>query len=87
MSHFFAVLSRMKHIRRWGLMRCTREENLYEHSYETAVLAHALALLRNQRFGGRVSPERAAALGDALLGERDRQLHKFVFRTVHVFDL
>ncbi len=62
MSHFFAVLSRMKHIRRWGLMRCTREENLYEHSYETAVLAHALALLRNQRFGGCVSPERAAAL-------------------------
>lgn len=59
MSHFFAVLSRMKHIRRWGLMRCTREENLYEHSYETAVLAHALALLRNQRgSGGRVSPER-----------------------------
>ena len=32
-------------------------------------------------------PERAAALGNALLGERDRQLHKFVFRTVHVFDL
>ncbi|HIR47520.1 MAG TPA: 5'-deoxynucleotidase [Candidatus Caccousia avicola] len=62
MRHFFAVLSRMKHIRRWGLMRCTREENLCEHSFETAVLAHALALLRNERFGGSVSPERAAAL-------------------------
>ena len=49
---FFAVLSRMKHIRRWGLMRCTREENLCEHSFETAVLAHALAVLRNERFGG-----------------------------------
>ena len=59
---FFAVLSRMKHIRRWGLMRCTREENLCEHSFETAVLAHALAVLRNERFGGHVSPERAATL-------------------------
>ena len=56
MSHFFAVLSRMKHIRRWGLMRCTREENLYEHSYETAVLAHALAVIRNEQFGGRLDP-------------------------------
>lgn len=62
LRHFFAVLSRMKHIRRWGLMRCTREENLCEHSFETAVLAHALAVLRNERFGGHVSPERAAAL-------------------------
>ena len=60
MHPFFAVLSRMKHIRRWGLMRCTREENLCEHSFETAVLAHALAVLRNERFGGHVSPERAA---------------------------
>lgn len=62
MHPFFAVLSRMKHIRRWGLMRCTREENLCEHSFETAVLAHALAVLRNERFGGHVSPERAATL-------------------------
>ena len=52
----------MKHIHRWGLMRCTREENLCEHSFETAVIAHALAVLRNTRFGGSVSPERAAAL-------------------------
>lgn len=62
MRHFFALLSRMKHIHRWGLMRCTREENLCEHSFETAVIAHALAVLRNTRFGGSVSPERAAAL-------------------------
>ncbi len=62
MRHFFAVLSRMKHIHRWGLMRCTREENLCEHSFETALLAHALAVLRNERFGGHCSPERAATL-------------------------
>lgn len=62
MPHFFAMLSRMKYIARWGLMHNTRSENLSEHSYDTAVLAHALAVLRNRRFGGSVSPERAAVL-------------------------
>ncbi len=62
MFHFFAYLSRMKLICRWGLMRNTRSENLCEHSFETAVIAHALALLRNTRFGGNVNPERAALL-------------------------
>ena len=62
MYHFFAMLSRMKNINRWGLMRNTRSENLCEHSFETAVIAHALAVLRNERFGGSVNPERAALL-------------------------
>lgn len=62
MYHFFAMLSRMKNIDRWGLMRNTREENLCEHSFETAVLAHALAVLRNTRFGGHADEERAALL-------------------------
>lgn len=62
MYHFFAVLSRMKNINRWGLMRNTREENLCEHSFETAVVAHALAVLRNTRFGGAADPGRAAEL-------------------------
>lgn len=62
MFHFFAVLSRMKYINRWGLMRNTRPENLCEHSFETAVIAHALAVLRNTRFGGNVNAERAAVL-------------------------
>ena len=62
MFHFYAILSRMKLISRWGLMRNTRNENLCEHSFETAVIAHALAVLRNTRFGGNVSPERAALL-------------------------
>ena len=62
MSHFFAVLSRMKDISRWGLMRNTRSENLCEHSFETAVIAHALAVLRNVRFGGHTDAGRAAAL-------------------------
>jgi len=62
MFHFYAMLSRMKYINRWGLMRNTRSENLCEHSFETAVLAHALAVLRNSRFGGHADPERTAVL-------------------------
>ena len=62
MYHFFALLSRMKNIDRWGLMRNTRRENLCEHSFETAVIAHALAVLRNTRFGGHVNADRAASL-------------------------
>ena len=46
--HFFAMVSRMKYIDRWALMRNTRQENLTEHSHEVAVIAHALAVLRNQ---------------------------------------
>ncbi|MCH3973285.1 MAG: 5'-deoxynucleotidase [Oscillospiraceae bacterium] len=62
MYHFFAKLSRMRYILRWGLMRNVRSENLCEHSWETAVLAHALATLRNRRFGGHVDAQRAALL-------------------------
>lgn len=52
----------MKNINRWGLMRNTRSENLCEHSFETAVIAHALAVLRNTRFGGAADEQRAALL-------------------------
>lgn len=62
-SHFFAVVSRMKFINRWGLMRNTRPENLSEHSLEVAMLAHALAVIHNRQGGDRVDPEHAAFLG------------------------
>lgn len=62
MFHFYAMLSRMKLINRWGLMRNIRSENICEHSFDAAVIAHALAVLRNRRFGGNVNPERAAVL-------------------------
>ena len=45
-NEFFALLGRMRYITRWGLMRNTFSENLTKHSYMTAVLAHALALIR-----------------------------------------
>lgn len=61
-SNFYAVLSRMKYITRWSLMRNTRQENLMEHSYETAVIAHALAELTNTRFGGHVRADRCVLL-------------------------
>lgn len=59
---FFAIISRMKYINRWGLMRNTINENISEHSLETAFIAHVLALYRNVRFGGNVSPERCALI-------------------------
>jgi 5'-deoxynucleotidase len=62
MSHFFAYLSRMKFIKRWGLMHNTYPENIQEHSLRVAMIAHALALIRNRVFDGAVHPERTAVL-------------------------
>ncbi len=52
--HFFALIARMKHIERWALMRKTEKENVQEHSHQVAVLAHALAVIQNQRYGGQL---------------------------------
>ena len=57
MNHFFAYLDRMKLIRRWGLMRNTVYENDMEHSMQTALIAHGLAVLGNVRHGRNVNPE------------------------------
>lgn len=62
-NHFYAMLSRMKYINRWGLMRNTREENLSEHSLEVAYIAHALGIINNEIFGGNLNAERLAILG------------------------
>lgn len=61
-SHFFAYLSRMKFIQRWGLMRNTRFENTQEHSLQVAMIAHGLAVIRNRMFGGSLDPDRIALL-------------------------
>ena len=55
-SHFFAYIARMRFIQRWALMRNTAPENVQEHSHQVAVLAHALAVIRNRFFGGTVDP-------------------------------
>ena len=61
-SPFYAMLSRMKHIDRWALMRNVRRENLCEHSQDVAVIAHALAVLTNTRFGGSVDEGKCVML-------------------------
>ena len=45
-NEFYALMGRMRYITRWGLMRNTFSENIAEHSFQVAVLAHALALIR-----------------------------------------
>lgn len=62
-NQFFAMLSRMKYINRWGLMRNTRQENNCEHSLETAYIAHALGLIANRYFRKHLDAQRLAVLG------------------------
>lgn len=59
-SSFFALVSRMKFIDRWALMRSSRPENLSEHSLEVACIAHALATIANVRYGRALDAGRAA---------------------------
>lgn len=61
-SRFYAYLSRMKHIFRWSLMKNSQQESLSVHTLDTAVIAHALGLLRNRRFGGSCDVERLVLL-------------------------
>ena len=60
-SPFCAMLSRMKYIPRWSLMRCARTENLAEHTAETAQLAHVLCCANNALFGGDARADKVAA--------------------------
>ncbi|MBE5926652.1 MAG: 5'-deoxynucleotidase [Lachnospiraceae bacterium] len=60
--NFFAMLSRMKYISRWGLMRNTISENIAEHSLDTAIIAHGLAVIGNTHFGKDINAEHIAVL-------------------------
>ncbi len=62
MYHFFSYMAKMKHIKRWGLMRNTRDENIQEHSLQAAMIAHALAVIKNNLYGGNVDAERVMAV-------------------------
>lgn len=62
-SSFFAMMSRMKHIERWALMRNTRQENLSEHSLQVGMIAHALAVISNTRCHRQLDPSKAALMG------------------------
>jgi len=60
MSNFFALMARMKYIRRWGLMRSVREENIQEHSLQTAMIAHMLALIGNKFYDKKYNADSVA---------------------------
>lgn len=62
-SSFFAMISRMKYINRWALMRNSYSENISEHSLEVAMIAHVLALISNKKYGNNLNAERAALIG------------------------
>ncbi|WP_114325102.1 5'-deoxynucleotidase [Candidatus Colwellia aromaticivorans] len=61
-STFLAWVIRMPLIKRWGLMHCVKKENIAEHSHQVAVIAHLLATIKNQYFGGSINAERAATV-------------------------
>lgn len=61
--NFYATISRMKYIERWALMRNTIPENLSEHSLDVAMIAHALCIIGNVRYGKSLNAEKAAVVG------------------------
>ena len=61
MNSFFALISRMRYIGRWGLMRSSIPENVQEHSHMVAVIAHALGVIRREVFGRECDPNALAA--------------------------
>ncbi len=61
-SHFFAHLARMNLIQRWPLMRSVTKENISEHSLQVAFVSHALAVIKNKKFDGKLNPERITLL-------------------------
>lgn len=62
-NSFFAMMSRMKYIERWALMRNSITENISEHSLDVSILAHALAIIGNVRLGKDLNAEKAALIG------------------------
>ncbi len=62
-SHFYAMMSRMKYIHRWALMRNSYPENISEHSLEVSMIAHALAVIGNKRLNKNLNAEKAALIG------------------------
>lgn len=62
-NHFYAMMSRMKYIERWALMRNSAKENISEHSLEVAMIAHCLAVIGNVRLGKAYDSEKCAMIG------------------------
>ena len=60
---FFSFISRMRYIYRWGLFNNQEKEDLADHSFEVATIAHILCLIKNKKFGGDVNAEKVALMG------------------------
>jgi len=60
-NHFLAYLYRLRHIERWSLMRNTTHENVAEHSFHVAVIAHALGSIAREIFHRDINPDKLAA--------------------------
>ena len=61
-STFLAWIMRMPLIKRWALMHTIKRENIAEHSHQVAVIAHLLTVIKREKFGGTLSPEKAATV-------------------------
>ena len=61
-SPFCAIVSRMRYIERWALMRSSRPENLSEHTLDVAMIAHMLCVIGNVRYGRALDADRAAVI-------------------------
>ena len=90
--HFFAYMARMRHILRWGLMRNTLPENDQEHALQAAMIAHALATIRNIRYGGRLDANRIAVramyhdAGEVITGDLATPIKHFNPEVREAFD-
>ena len=62
MNLFFAYMARMKYIKRWSLMKNNGDENIQEHSLQTAMIAHCLAVIKNKMYNGNVDEEKVALM-------------------------
>ena len=60
---FFAMMARMKYIERWALMRNSVKENISEHSLEVAMIAHALGIIANEKFGKEIDLGKITLMG------------------------
>jgi len=61
-STFLAWMFRMPLIKRWALMFCVKPENVAEHSHQVAIVAHLLAVIKNQKFGGDINADKVATI-------------------------
>lgn len=61
-STFLAWMFRMPLIKRWALMFCVKPENVAEHSHQVAIVAHLLAVIRNEKFSGNINADKVATV-------------------------